>query len=157
MNFVLRTDQARAYAIGEIAKLQVDTDKPLEIVVRQFKAKRSTPANALYWQWLTVMAKYFSGRKININADEPDLEPEYIITSYNKDDMHDLCRHKFLGYEDKLIGKTIIGHQLKSTTGLDVSQMHIYMLQIDIWAQDLGCYLPRPEDSDYEKYRSASI
>lgn len=156
MNFILRNDQIRAHMIGEVAKLPVGGDVPMEVVIREYRAKRSLPSNALYWSWLTVMGKYFSGRKVNANADCPDMEPEYEITDFDKDDMHDLMRHQFLGYQDRKIGKSCIDHQLNTTTGLSVKDMHAYMLQIDIWAAEHGCLLPRPQDSDYEKYKEAS-
>ena len=155
-NFILRNDAVKAHMIAEVAKLPVTGDVVYEVVVREFKAKRSLPSNALYWSWLTAMGKYFSGRKINANADCPDMDPEYEITDFNKDDMHDLMRHKFLGYQDRKVGKATIDHQLQTTTGMSVSSMHVYMLQIDIWATEQGCYLPRPDDSDYEKYREAA-
>lgn len=138
-SFILRNEQIKAAMITAVAMLPAGGEKVLEVVIREYKAKRSSPSNALYWSWLTELAKYFSKAK-----------------PFTKDDMHDLMRHQFLGYQDKVIGSTIIGHQLKTTTGLKVSEMHVYMLQIDIWATEQGCYLPRPEDSDYAKYREAS-
>ena len=139
-SFILRNDQIKAAMITNVAMLPVGGDVPLEVVVREYKAKRSLPSNNLYWSWLNELAKYFSKKG----------------GAFNKDDMHDLMRHQFLGYEDKKVGSTSIPQQLKTTTGLSVSKMHVYMLQIDLWATEHGCYLPRPEHSDYEKYREAS-
>jgi len=112
-------------------------EQGLRITWEPWRDKRSLNANALYWQWLTVMAEHFSrgGKK------------------FSKEDMHDLMRHQFLGYEDKVIGQTVIGHQLASTAGLDTGQMYHYMKRIDAWAADHGCLLPRPEDCEYERWR----
>jgi hypothetical protein len=106
----------------------------------EWKDKRSLNANNLYWQWLTIMAEYFSrgGKK------------------FSKDDMHDLMRHQFLGYEDKVIGSTVIAQQLASTADLDTSQMYHYMSKIDAWSADHGCLLPHPADSEYSTYREAA-
>ena len=70
---------------------------------------------------------------------------------WSKDDMHDLMRHKFLGYESKTIGKTELKDILRSTTKLDKGEMHHYMTQIDVWGTEVGVYLPHPEDSEYMK------
>ena len=138
-NFILRNDEIKAAMITAVAMLPVGGDVPMEVVIREYKAKRSGQSNAMYWEWLTVMAKYFSKKDV-----------------FTKDDMHDLMRHQFLGYETKTIGKTNIGPQLKTTTVLNVKQMNMYMLQIDLWSAEHGCYLPRPEDSDYARYREAA-
>lgn len=105
-----------------------------------WRDRRSVNSNALYWSWLTLLAAHFSRSG----------------TTYSKDDMHDLMRHKFLGYEDRVIGNTEIRQQLASTSKLDTTQMYHYMSQIDAWGADHGCLLPRPEDEQYEKYREAA-
>ena len=115
-------------------------DGPVRIICERYREKRSTSANALYWQWLTVMAKHFSRKG----------------QSFTKDDMHDLMRHRFLGYEAKTIGKTEIQPQLKSTAELDTAQMCEYMTKIDAWCADHGCLLPRPEDNDYAEWQRAA-
>lgn len=113
---------------------------PLRISVSPLRDKRSNSANNLYWKWLTVMAQHFSRNG----------------QSFTKDDMHDLMRHRFLGYEAKTIGKTEIQPQLKSTAELDTAQMCEYMTKIDAWCADHGCLLPRPEDNDYAEWQRAA-
>jgi len=126
-------------ALGTAIRMLL-ADGPVRVEVENVKERRSTSANALYWQWLTVMAKHFS-RKGQV---------------FTKDDMHDLMRHKFLGYEDKTVGKTVIAQQLKSTADLTSSGMCVYMQQIDAWAADHGCLLPRPEDNEYAEWAKAA-
>jgi len=114
-------------------------DGPICIHVERYSPKRSTSANALYWQWLTVMAKHFSKKG----------------QTFTKDDMHDLMRHRFLGYENRVIGKTELKPQLKSSASLSTREMCEYMTKIDAWAADNGCLLPRPEDNDYSEWQRA--
>lgn len=113
---------------------------PQRVTIETIKPHRSLSANALYWAWLDALAKHFSrgGNK------------------FDKDAMHDLMRHKFLGYEDKTVGKTVISQQLKSTADLTSSGMCEYMQQIDAWAADHGCLLPRPEDNEYAEWAKAA-
>ncbi|MCK5613689.1 hypothetical protein KAR91_68120, partial [Candidatus Pacearchaeota archaeon] len=117
-----------------------DWTKPLRIEWKVFSAQRKLSANNLYWLWLDTMAKHFSKKKM----------------SYTKDEMHDLMRHQFLGYEDKIIGKTVISAQLKSTAEMGTPSFCDYMTKIDIWASDHGVLLSRPEDSEYAKYKEAA-
>lgn len=100
---------------------------------------RSLNQNNLYWEWLAVLAKFFSrGKK-----------------RWSKDDMHDLMRHNFLGYENKRVGKTDLKPVLRSTSVLDKSEMSEYLNKFDAWAQDHGVFLPYPADGDYAKYKEA--
>lgn len=102
---------------------------------------RSKAQLGLYRVWLQHMAGFFSTKE----------------QKFSDDDMHDLMRHKFLGYEDRKIGNTEVKQQLKSTANGKIGKLEMseYMTKVDIWATDLGCYLPRPEDNEYTKYREA--
>lgn len=103
-----------------------------EINIRITKASRTLDQNALYWKWMECMSRYFTERGRPLD----------------KDEAHDLMRHLFLGYQTKTIGHTEITN-LRSTTKLDKGEMSHYMTLIDAWAVDRGCYLPKPEDSEY--------
>ena len=96
---------------------------------------RSLSQNGLYWQWMTAQAKKFT----------TDKEPQ------TKERMHDLMRHKFLGYHDVIIGRVVISNQLKSTTDCDSGEMFHYMEKINAWSADVGLLLPIPEESEYKE------
>ena len=100
-------------------------------------SNRSISQNGLYWMWMGQLAESFNARSKD--------------GQWSKDDMHDLMRHKFLGYESKTIGKTELKDILRSTTKLLKGEMHQYMTQIDAWAVDVGVFLTHPEDSEYMK------
>lgn len=128
------TTEIRLTSMEESGKvMQAIADQGFPCKVRVGPDSRTLSQNALYWQWLDQMAKFFTGKG-------------YPLT---KDDAHDLMRHQFLGYEGKKLGKTEIKPQLKSTTDLDRGQMAEYMTMVDQWAADKGCLLPKPEDSEY--------
>ena len=115
---------------------------PIRIVMERYSPQRSTEAGNLYWLWMGHMAKHFS-RKGN---------------KFDKDDMHDLMRHQFLGYETKTIGRTQLSPQLRSTKKGEITtaEMCEYMQKVDAWAADHGCLLPRPEDNDYAVWQKAA-
>lgn len=117
-----------------------DWATPLQLKWKKHTESRSLSANALYWVWLGTMAKHYSQG----------------AHSYTGDEMHDLMRHKFLGYTDVTVGKTVIRDQLKSTANMEVPEFCYYMEQIDAWAAENSVLLPRPEDSEYSKYKEAN-
>lgn len=114
----------------------LEPDEVFKVEIKPLRGKRSTDQNSLYWRWLTVAADYFSKRG----------------QKFTKDDMHDLFRHLFLGYESRVIGHTKLQEQLKSTSKLDSSEMAFYMNQVDMWCADKKLLLPKPEDNQYTQY-----
>lgn len=116
-----------------------DITKPVLVEVAPYKPKRSLPQNNLYWKWLGAMAKHFSRT----------------APPFDSEQMHDLCRFKFLGVENRLIGTTEIKGQLVSTKSLDTHGMSEYMTQVEAWAAEHGCLLPSLACKEYETYREA--
>ncbi|GAA4652060.1 hypothetical protein GCM10023116_43440 [Kistimonas scapharcae] len=116
-------------------------DKPLEIIWRPFKSKRSLPANALFHKWVSVLARHFTKKGHQVSDDYMKL----------------LLKHQFLGYESITVGRTEIKDQLRHTSKLNSAEFCEFMTKVDAWAADHGCFLPRPEDSEYERYLSARV
>ena len=114
-------------------------DEPLQVEIKPYKPKRKLSQNNLYWSWLTTLAKHFSKK----------------APPYHAEQMHDLMRHKFLGYENQIIGSTEIKGQLISTASLESPAMSEYMTKIEAWAADMGCLLPVLACKEYENYREA--
>ena len=117
----------------------VDVKQPAEMILKPWQPKRSLSANALYWQWMNTLAKHVSTP----------------AGGFIKDDLHDICRHKFLGYRSngkRLKDGSQLPAQLKSTSSLKRNEFCYYMTQVDAWAASLGCLLPRPDDCEYQFY-----
>jgi hypothetical protein len=95
------------------------------VEIKLFRNTRSNRQNALYWEWLTIIAN--------------DL-------GYFKDDLHDEIREKFLPVEEyEILG--VRKKRLTSTAKLDVLEMSNYMRQIEIFfASEYGIVLPVPLD-----------
>lgn len=110
--------------------------------------QRSLGQNNLYWAWMQALATFFSGRK-NPATGKP--------SKFSKEDMHDLMRHNFVGYKNRRVGSTDLTPVLRSTADLDPGAMGEYMTKIDVWAQEKGCFLPYPPDSEYAKYKDARL
>lgn len=126
----------RLLALGNRIRVTWTGDKPIVLQMKQWKPMASRSQQNLYWEWMVVLGKAFN---------------------QDKNDMHDLMRHKFLGYEEKVIGDDVI-RRLKSTKASEIEKpdMAHYMNQIDVWASEtMGIYLPVPEMNEYAKYREA--
>lgn len=126
---------------------RIDETKVYQVIIKE-RDNRSLNQNALYWMWLGILAAHFT--RHGHTKDDGD--------ALDKDDMHDIMRHKFLGYvnESRKIGQTEIEeHKLRSTAKLDKGDMTHYLTQIDQWATEHGCLLPHPADSEYEQLMQA--
>ena len=112
---------------------------PVMIYYEPWKDPRTRSQNNLYWMWLEEMANFYS-------------RP---MKQYDQEDMHDLMRHQFLGYDDKTIGSTTVKRQLKRTKKLSKEAMSEYMTQIEAWNTEHGLLLTIPSMNEYFKYREA--
>jgi hypothetical protein len=115
----------------------IEAGKVAAVNIQEYASPRSLSANALYWMWLSEMATHFSKKG----------------TTVTKDDMHDLMRHKFLGWtKPRKVGRTEIASTLRSTKKLDKSEMMHYMEKLNMWAADHKCLLTDPIESEYRQY-----
>lgn len=100
---------------------------------------RTKAQNRMMWKWFEEMANHYSRAG----------------AMHTKEDMHDLMCHKFLGYEDRLIGSTLIKGQLCGTSKLKKPEMSEFLHKVEAWNTDNGLLVTIPADSDYMTYRQA--
>ena len=129
---------ARLGFLGDYLRDNWNWNTAVEIWVKPYSDPRSHNQNALFWMWCDDLAKFFAAKSGEV---------------FTKDGIHDVLCHKFLGYEDRVVGKIVIKDQLKTTKPLDKGEFQRLMEQIDAWACDLGCQLRYPEHSQYMKQR----
>ena len=105
-------------------------EKPIEVVLRHVKKRRTLDQNALYWRWMTLIA--------NEAGDD-------------KDSVHSAMGRMFLPCRLSRIDKIPVA---VSTTSLSTKEMSEYMEKVQAWAgQYLSMTLPTPEDLiDYSVY-----
>lgn len=97
---------------------------PVEVIVRRLQKKRSKNQNA-----------YYRGVVIKIFANH---------LGYFPDEMHEICRQKFLLIEDGRF------QYVRSTKSLSTSEMEDYLAKIRMWAaSEYSCYIPEPNEIDY--------
>ena len=119
--FILRTD-TNAKALYAFLKNNWRTlaaqDKPLLVVVEEYKAKRHSQQNRLYWSYL----KQISAQAM--------LSGKY----YSDEVWHEFFKGHFLGYVDLPDGRKMG----ESTTKLNVTQFAEYVNKVEVYAVELG-------------------
>jgi hypothetical protein len=131
------THEAALDGMHEELKTMLERNGWLKIEVTA--GNRSLSQNALYWQWMTVIADSINKRN---------------KTDFKPNEIHIRMKHQFLGYDlGKKIGNIEIPPQLLSTSNLTKGQMFHYMDQIDAYCAELGILLPVPADSVYNELR----
>ena len=84
---------------------------------------RSTKQNALYWKWLGVLTE----------------------TGNTQGALHQYLAQEFLSpVAEDIQGQTVL--VIKSTTTLTVKEFAAYLENVQQFADDLGCILPKLED-----------
>ena len=85
-----------------LKRIEYLINKGATIELKEIKSKRSIPANALYWLWLTC------------------IEPE---TGNSKEDLHQYFKMKYLGTETvNILGEEILEKQM-NTKQLNISNI----------------------------------
>lgn len=121
---------------------QLPAGKLYNVKIVQHRERRSVDQNSLYWLWLACI------------SDE---------TGEDKDDLHDLFKQKYLGFQQKNIfpgrefGTTV--YKELTTTRMDTLEFTQYLKKVKGFALHfLGIVLPEPEDQYwnqfYEQYKN---
>lgn len=128
MKFILRNDQILNNAVDALYALELDEDKPQEMVIKDHKKIRSLEANALYWSWLRIIMKE---------------------TGDSTKALHAFYGDEFLPKEEVMVfGKKVL--EIKSTTDLKVKEFTEYLKQVEAHAASfLGINLPHPGDLEW--------
>lgn len=109
----------------QISKLE---GKEIELTIRKKKSQRSINQNAAYWGLVI------------------DILSEHL--GYEREEVHDALRAKFLSHIDEKTGLTVI----RSTTSLSTVEFMDYYSKIQRWASEfLNCYIPSPNECDYSE------
>lgn len=96
----------------------------VEILVRKRKSKRSLEQNRLWWLYITILANE---------------------TGMVKEEMHEVCKFKFLQKEKVIEATGEIVKYIESTTKLNKSEFADMIAELQQWAaESLNIVLPSP-------------
>lgn len=100
------------------------------VVIKPYKAQRSNPQNRYMHYAFNLVADHYG---------------------YEMEDVKELMKDKFLGYEEVEIAGQII-KKLKSTTDLNTEQQEIFMDKVRrFWLEFDGFIIPLPNEIDLEE------
>ncbi len=100
--------------------------KEVVINIERKKNKRTTSQNAYYW-----------GTVVDILSQH---------TGYEKEEIHEILKYRFLGFKKKTIGKEKVP-VINSSTKLSTIDFITYIDNIQRWAaMELDVYIPSPEE-----------
>jgi hypothetical protein len=121
--YLLANQKAKQDAINYI--LTLPDDGKYEVVVREYKKKRSLSQNNLYHMWKPYLAKHFG---------------------YTDDEMHDELKYAFIGEEAYTNRKGVVRVRPLSTTSLKVKEFATFLTKIEVLADNHNIILPIPHD-----------
>lgn len=135
--YILRDASIRNRLKVKLDAMELDPQKPFEVLIRPYKKNRSLAQNNLMWKWLGVIVN--------------DLRDEHGLKT-NSDDLKDYFQREYLGHKDYIVtsedGEIT---RLRGTSELNTAQFTEFLNQIEVYANaELGINLPHPEDIYYE-------
>ena len=130
MIYLLANQGIKQNAINYI--LTLPDDGKFEVVIKEYKKKRSLAQNRLYWLWLPYLAKHFG---------------------YTDDEMHDELKYAFIGEESYTNRKGVVRFRPISTTTLKVKEFAEFLTKIEVLANNNDVILPMPHDFQFAMMR----
>lgn len=120
--YIVRSVEQRDAIAALVGKL--DPEKVWAVTVEPYKKKRSLNQNALYWRWVSIIARE---------------------TGNSHDDVHEALKAKFCPPRTVALGDE--ERQIRSTAKLTTEAMNEYMDQVHAFAtSELAILLPLPEE-----------
>ena len=130
-------------AVGKLLQEQLESGKPLRLMVKEWREKRSLSQNALSHMWYTEISEYL------ITRGKAFATPEWV---------KDAMKHTYLGYESKdrvdvVSGEVTAVQSLRHTSELETGEMYIFLCKVEAWAMNIGCHLTIPQSCEYQQLR----
>ena len=110
------------------------------------------------------LLKKFEGKRVKVILDNPSRRSieqnsyyfgvvlkklvEHFDNQYSLDEVHEICKYKFLGYDLKEIDNENIPI-MKTTRNLSTTDFMGYLNDIKQWAATLGCIIPDPNQEEF--------
>lgn len=132
--FILRDKNVLESFLAMARNLPVDAARPLEVVVREYKAQRSLDQNNLYYALLTEISQqaWIEGRQYSV-----EVLHEYMKRSLLPEDNNEPedVRDGYAKWEFDPAGERVL---VGSTTMLTVRGMNKYITGVEAFGSSLG-------------------
>ena len=135
--YILRDASIRNRLKVKLDAMELNSEKPFEVLIRPYKKNRSLAQNNLMWKWLTVIANHL--------RDEHGLQT-------TDEDLKSYYQSLYLGIRAyEMPGKTQPHGRIRGTSELNTAEFTEFLNRIEVYANaELGINLPHPEDIYYE-------
>lgn len=140
--FIVKTQSVKCFLKTAINDLEVDKGRPIEVIIRPYKEKRSTQANEYMWSIL---------KDISEQAFFQDIK-------YSTKVWHEHCKRSFLPEKcakgiEKWSELPITGEPIlnMSTTDLNTKEFADYCTQLEVFAIELGVKLTEHRVYDHKE------
>lgn len=149
---ILHNELNRDFAISQIRQLALDPKKPIEIIMRAYKKKRSLPQNNRYHK-LAAMISDETGYSVD---DVKRMLKEKFLFGILMAAKHEETTEKYqavMALRDAGMQKAAAMflndlYDRISSTWLNTAQMADYQTKIETWArEEIGVSLPYQEDA----------
>lgn len=135
--FLLREESIRDRAIAVLKNLPIDAEKPLQVVVSEYKAARKPDQNARMWAGplkdLSDQA-WLDGKQFSAEVWHHYLKSQLLPEQFDAD----LCKEDYRKWEFDPAGDRVL---VGSTTQLTVKGFAEYMTALEAFASSLGVQL----------------
>ena len=130
-------------AIGKLLQEQLESGKPLRLMVKEWREKRSLSQNALSHMWYTEISEYL------IASGRTEATPDWVKRNLKK---------TYLGseevtYTDFITGEKTTTWEPRHTADLDTGEMHIFLVKVEMWCAQFGLALTIPNGCEYQQLR----
>ncbi|MBT8449087.1 MAG: recombination protein NinB [Gammaproteobacteria bacterium] len=148
MNITLRSQLDVNRAIECVQNATVSADKPLEVVIRPYKRKRSLEQNKLYWKWLGIIAEETGNDSDSLHF---KLKAEFLVSIVRASNPGRYYEHKHRiakmyersGEHASSAAVNVHLADVLSTGDLKVKQFTDYLDRIERFAAGLGIKLTK--------------
>jgi len=128
MKFILRNEQVLSHAVDHLYTLELDEDKPVELIIKTHTKLRTEEQHCLYRAWIGIISKETGDSRKALHAFYGDEFLPKVI--------------------EKVLGKEI--EVIKSTTELGVKDFTLFLKQVEAHASSFfGIMLPHPGDLEW--------
>ena len=134
--YILRDATIRNRLKVKLDAMELNPEKPFEVIIRPYKKNRSVAQNSLMWKWLTEIRNKLS-EEHGLMCDPEGLKEEF--------------QDRFLGLVTYRCSDGSLAQRLKGTSELNTAEFTEFLNRIEVYANsELGINLPHPEDLYYE-------
>jgi hypothetical protein len=138
--FVVDKPERMAGVVNFLERLNVQ--KPVQVVVSEWKPRRTDKQNARYWVLLTLIADSIELDEVVLDEKTGEVKSTGRKRKYEKDVWHEQFKRKFLTPVEIRLPNGRLVQDYPSTSAMSGEAFSDYATQVEAWANERGVILP---------------